>query len=224
MQLRYRGALVAGLVFALSLALTSGSAQAAKSQFSIGGNFGTGIYSNSDINKLLKADTPPRKEIKSGWEYGGTLRYGISNKVSLDAEVNSINAKATTTNPSGNGDEKYAVKGIAVPVNIILALAENDKYTFNLFAGAGPLLSAKLTAQDDTNNIKTDSQTTITAQGGFEGMMFVSPKFAITARALGRTAKISDLQVNGVSSTPKLDADLSGAAFSLGLRAFFGGK
>ena len=224
MQLRYRGALVAGLVFALSLGLSAGAAHAAKGQFSIGGNFGTGIYSNSDINDLLKTASPPRKEIKSGWEYGGSLRYGISNKVSLDAEVNSIKAKATTTNPSSNGDEKWAVKGIAVPVNIVLALSQNDKYTFNLFAGAGPLLSAKLTAEDNTSSIKSDSQTTFTAQGGFEGMVLVSPQFAITARALGRTAKISDIKIGGMSSTPQLDGDLSGAAFSLGLRVLFGGK
>jgi hypothetical protein len=44
---------------------------------------------------------------------------------------------------------------------------------------------------------------------------------ALTARALGRLAKASDVEY-AADPTTKIDVDLSGAAFSLGLRVFFG--
>jgi hypothetical protein len=215
-----RTALSAAVVVVLALGVSNGTAFAGK--FSIGGNFGTGMYSNSDINDILKAETPPRDEISSGWEYGGSLRYGISDKLSIDAEGSKINASSTTSDPAGDGDEHWSVKTFAIPVTLNYALAQSEKYAFNLFAGGGPMISAKLEGRDDTDKIETDGQTKFMGQGGLEGMWLASPKMAITARVLGRTAKISNLESGGVASG--IDADLSGVAFSLGLRAFFGGR
>jgi hypothetical protein len=217
---RYSAALVAGLTAAMALGFVSGPAFAAEGQFSIGGNFGTGIYSNSDLNKLLKAATPPRKEVKSGWEYGGSLRYGVSSKLALDLEANSINGKATTTNPSGDGDEHWRTKGLAIPLNLYYALAQNDDYNFNFFAGAGPMVSSKLHASDNSTDIKSDNKTVFYGQAGFEGQFMLGQKVALGARALGRIAKVKDVKVGGVSSSPPLNLDLSGAAFGIGLRVF----
>lgn len=217
---RHRAALVAAVAVAAALGISTGSAFAGA--FSIGGNFGTGMYSNSDINDLLKAESPPRDEIKSGWEFGGSLRYGISEKLSIDAEGTKINAKSTTSDPAGDGDEHWSVKTFAIPVTLNYALSQNEKYAFSIFAGGGPMLSAKLEGHDDTNSVETDGQTKFMGQGGLEGMWYAGPKMAITARVLGRTAKISNLEQGGVATG--IDADLSGVAFSLGLRAFFGGS
>jgi hypothetical protein len=221
MKARFGIALAAAVAVVLVLGVSAGKSFAAKGQCSIGGNFAAGIYSNKDLNDILKANTPPRKEVKSGWEYGGSFRYNLSNKLALDVEANAIKASATTSDPAGDGDEKWRVQGLAVPVNLYYALSTNDSYAFNIFAGAGPMLSSKLHASDNSDDVKTDSKTVFYGQGGLEGQVLVSPKFAITARALGRIAKIKDPELAG---TPLgIDLDLSGAAFGLGLRLMFGG-
>src|SRR5690348_8254999 len=121
-------------VAAIALALGNAPASAAKGMWSIGGNFGTGTYSNSDLNDILKAQSPPRDEVKSGWEYGGSLRYGVSSKLSIDAELNAIKGSATTTNPSSDGDEHWRTQGMALPVNLVYALSQNESFMFNVFA------------------------------------------------------------------------------------------
>jgi hypothetical protein len=220
---RYRAAVVAAVAVAAALAVTSGAALAAKGQFSIGGNFGTSITNGGAFNDSLKAAIGSQyKEISGDWEYGGSLRYGLSNKVSLDVEVNKIKAKSNTPD-SPNPDLIASETAVVVPVNLIIGLTQNDSYGFNFVAGVGPMLSAQWKAEQGTTEIHSNKKTGLYAQGGFEGMYNVSSQFAITARVLGRLAKASDLELS-TDPTFKADANMSGVAFSLGLRAFFGGS
>jgi hypothetical protein len=212
---------LAALAAVAALAVTNAPASAAKGMWSLGGNFGTGTYSNSDLNDILKADTPPRDEVKSGWEYGGSLRYGISSKLSLDAELNAIKGSATTNNPGGDGDETWRTQGMAMPINLYYALSQNESFMFNVFAGAGPMFGSKLHASDNSDDVKSDSKTVLTAQGGLEGQYLISPKVALGARVLGRTAKVDNIEIDGTPTN--LDLDMSGFSFGLGLRMFFGG-
>jgi len=218
MSFRSRVLILLPSLLAIALA-SAGPAQAAKGVWSLGGNFGTGIYSNSEINDDL--DLIGIDKITSGWEYGGSLRYGISPKASIDAEFNSINGKSSTSD-SPNPDIEASTTGMAVPLSLYYTLSENDDALFNLFIGAGPMFSTKYKLEQGSNSIEGKGKTTFYAHLGLEAQYKLSPTFALTARALGRLAKASDVEDKDDPSNTE-DVDLSGAAFSLGARLYFGG-
>lgn len=217
--------LLTTVVAAAALAASSGAAIAARGQFSIGGNFGTSITDGGAFNDSLKVytDPAPYKDIEGDWEFGGSLRYGVSDKLSLDLEINRIKAKGTTPD-SPNADFIATETAVVMPLNLYYALAQNDSYDFNFFAGVGPMLSAQWKAeQSGFPGLYSEKKTGLYAQGGLEGLFKVSQQFALTGRVLGRIAKASDLKLS-TNPTYTADADMSGIAFSVGLRAFFGGS
>jgi hypothetical protein len=213
-----RSALMVVSAFALGLGLAAGTANAAKGQWSIGGNFGVGTYSNSAFNDSL--DVIGLKNVKDGFEYGGSIRYGVSPKVALDYEVNLLNGKVTDDDQTPNID--ISTKSVALPLSLYYQLASNDKYAFHFFVGGGPMVSTKWKLDNGQTSIESKSKTSFYAHGGFEGDLMLSKTVALTGRALGRLAKASDVEQSD-DPTTKVDVDLSGAAFSLGLRVFFGG-
>ena len=202
----------------LALASLAGPAAAAQQgTFSIGGNFGTGIYSNSDINDELEVSG--YEEITSGWEYGGSLRYQVSPRIALDLEVNRMNP-ASTTEVSGNPDVELSTPGLAIPLNLYFLLSENDQYAFNLFAGAGMVTSSKFKAEQGGIEDEVDAESSFYGQLGVEAQWMLSPQFSLGARALGRMAK-AELEAD--PGDPTFDVDYSGVAFGLGARLSFGG-
>jgi len=235
-MLHCKRALVGLLTVAVAIIALSAPAHAAKGQWSLGGNFGVGLYSNSKINDFLDSVStsgslsPTLKHPKSGWEYGGSLRYGISPKASLDYELNLLNGKGKTdlTNPAG---EKVEVKttGLAGPLSLYYELGKSDKSAFNFFVGVGPMFGTKfkIKASDSSTTVTDEakSKTGLYAHAGFEGDYMLSESFAITARALGRYAKAKNVTWTDPTDPSNVivkDVNLSGGAFSLGLRAFFG--
>lgn len=220
---RTRAAIAAAVAVAAVLCVSTGAAFAAKGQFSIGGNFGTSITNGGTLNDSLKADIgqPPYEDIAGDWDFGGSLRYGISEKAALDFEVNAIKAKGRTE-VSPNFLE-VSEKALATSLNLYYALAQNDSHEFNFFVGAGPLIGAKWKAESNTGEAESESKTSLYAQAGLEGQYKLSKGFALSARAFGRLAKASDVASTD-DPTTKFDVDLSGLAFSVGLRAYFGGN
>ena len=217
--MRNHFARLAGL---LALTLFAVPASADPGAWSLGANFGVGTYSNSDLNDQLATDGV--KAGKDGWEFGGTLRKGMSVKTSLELEGMTMNGKSTTE--FGTSSLDVHTKGIAMPVNFLYALSQNDTHDFNLLVGAGPVLNMHGTfhAEDPSGSGETEtgSKTAFMAQGGFEGDYKVSTQFALSGRVLGRYAKASDVDVNkNDSSQGTFDIDHSGFAFSLGMRMFF---
>ncbi len=233
-------ALTGLLAVAIAFAALATPAHAAKGQWSVGGNFGVGMYSNTKINDYLDslstadAFVPTLKHPKSGWEYGGSIRYGISPKASLDYEINLMNGKGKTdvTSVGGNpttGTEEVKMTGVAAPLSLYYELGKSEKSVFNFFVGVGPMLSTKFkdTASSGGTTVTTESKSKagLYAHLGFEGDYMLSKSFAITARALGRYAKAKDVTYTDPTDPSlalKKDVNLSGGAFSLGLRAFFG--
>jgi hypothetical protein len=224
------------VVIAVALAAVSTPAHAAKGQWSLGGNFGTGLYSNGPLNDFLDSAStagsivPTLKHPKSGWEYGGSIRYGISPKASLDYELNLMNGKGKTdvTSP---GTETVEVKttGLAGPVSLYYELGRSDKSVFNFFVGVGPMFGTKfkITESNSSTSVTDEakSKTGLYAHGGFEGDYMMSKSFAITARVLGRYAKAKNVTWTDPTDPSNVfvkDVNMSGAAFSIGLRAFFG--
>ena len=215
-----RSPLVAMVAFAIGLGLSAGPAHAAKGQWSLGGNFGVGLYSNGQLNDSLEA--VGLEKVSDGFEYGGTLRYGIAPTKALELETNLLNGESSTDVTGGT--IKIKTKAVALPLNLLFQVSENDKYSFHFLIGAGPMLDTKITAEAGSLKTESESKTAFMAQGGFEGDWFMSKQFALTARALGRYAKASDIELDKTDpSAGKIDVNLSGAAFSLGLRVFFGG-
>jgi hypothetical protein len=221
---RSRAMLLAALAVTAALGASTAPALAAKGQFSIGGNFGTSITNGGAFNDSLKASIGSQYEDMAGdWDFGGSLRYGVSDKLSLDLEFNKIKAKSTTT---VGPDELVATEeALAIPLNLVYALTTNDNYDFNFVVGAGLMTGTKWKLESKGTSPASEeskSKSALYAQGGFEGMYKLSPQFALTARALGRLAKASDVEWTDDPDT-KFDVDMSGVAFSVGLRAFFGG-
>lgn len=212
---------------AVALVFSTAPAFAAKGQWSLGGNFGVGTYSNSDFNETAEASFAPLigtsiKDVKDGWEYGGTLRYGMSDKTSLELEGMSMNGKSTTDFTGGSLD--LQTKTFATPVNLLIGLSANDKYDFNAIVGAGPMWGAKATGEANGTSSETASKTAFMGQGGFEGDYMMSRQFALSGRVLGRYAKASDVDLDKDDpSQGTVDLNMSGFAFNLGIRMFFGG-
>ena len=210
---------------AVGLACLSASANAAEhGKWSIGGNFGVGTYSAGDANDYL--ESAGFEKISDGWEFGGTLRTALSPKASLELEGMSLNAKSSNT--TGNTDYEAHIKGFALPLNLLYGLSQNDKNEFSLLVGAGAVLNMKGTSRatdpSETFEGETESKTAFMAQGGLEADHFFSPQFAVAARALGRYAKASNVAIDKNNPTfGNIDLDMSGFAFSLGLRMYFGG-
>ena len=204
---------------AVALVFSTAPAFAAKGQWSLGGNFGVGTYSNGDFNDELQAGGI--EAVKDGWEFGGTLRHGMSDKMGLEIEGMKMDGKSTTT--SGTDELNVHTKAFATPVNLLIGLSQNDKYDFNAIVGAGPMWSAKFTADDGTNSTESGSKTAFMGQGGVEGDYFMSRQFALSARAMGRYAKASNVDITSDPADGQIDLDMSGFAFNLGLRVFFGG-
>src|SRR5262249_51892568 len=107
-------------------------------------------------------------------------------------------------------------------------LSSNDKDAFMFFIGGGPMYSTKWkleTKGSSPQTLEAKGKTGFYAHAGFEADHKLSKSVAITARALGRYAKASDVTYTDPTDPTiqyKADVNLSGGAFSLGLRAFFG--
>lgn len=218
MNRSFRLSLASAIALVALFGAVAPSAAAEKGTFSIGGNFGTGMYSNSDLNDELGSSS---EEIKSGWEIGGSLRYQVSPRLGLDLEVNRMKPASSTPDP-GNPDIKLSTPGMAIPLNLYYLLSENDKYAFNLFGGAGLVTGAKLHGEQEGNPTEIDYATKASfyGQAGVETQWRVAPTFALTARALGRMAKA---EIDDPAITEQIDLDYSGFAFGVGARLMFGG-
>jgi opacity protein-like surface antigen len=206
---------VAVALVALAVFVSPASA-AMPGTFSIGGNFGTGIYSNGDINDILEEGG--QDKINSGWEYGGSLRYQMSPKLALDLEANFMNPAVTIEGTGGDPDTDISTPGMAVPLSLYYQLSQNETTAFNIFGGAGIVTGAKLKLESDGEEDEADAASSFYGQAGLEAQYMVSQSFALGARAMGRMAK-SEIE----DSDPSLDIDYSGFAFSLGARMMFGG-
>lgn len=209
-----RPVLVAAACAALAFALAS-PAQAQKGTFSIGGNAGVGFYSMGDLNDALEANG--FEKITSGWEFGGSLRYQVSEKAALDLEFNKLNPKSTTPDP-GNPDIEYSVPALAIPLSLVYMLSENDQYRLNLLVGAGLLSGVKLHGEQGAVELETDSASGFIGQAGFETLWKLSPQFALSARALGRLGKAT---VDDAGTD--YDASFTGGTLGVGARVSFGG-
>lgn len=197
--------------------LGANTAHAAQGRWSVGGTFGAGIYGGGSLNDSLAASG--LREVKAGWEYGGSIRYRVRGRLSIDCEIVAMNGRGTTDAL----DPKFVAEthGIAIPLSLYYQARQNDAYTFSLFAGAGPALGMKWTAEQGAAEARSSRKSAFYAHAGFEGQLRAGESFGFVSRALARFAMARDVQQADDPST-RFDVSMNGAAFSVGIRWYFG--
>lgn len=220
-MLRHVRFVIVAAVAAMLLSALVHPAAAQKGTFSLGGNFGTGMYSNNDINDVLALLDV--EKIESGWEYGGSLRYKVGPRVALDLEFNRMVPKSTTATPP-EPDVILSTPGMAIPLSLYYAVSENDRYRFNVFGGAGIVTSAEFRGeQSGAEDVSLDAKSGFYGHAGLETEWLVSPQFSLSARALGRMASAEIKGSDPNVDVTTLDIEYGGFAFGLGARVSFGG-
>src|SRR5206468_6273343 len=118
----------------------------------LGAYAGVGSYANGDVNDQLRS--AGYDEIKSGFEFGGSFRYPVSSKLSLDVEVDRLRGRSDNAF-SGGGREKITTSGTPLVGNLYIGALESEDTDVDVFLGAGPLFSAKI--EDEVTSLGSAS-------------------------------------------------------------------
>ncbi len=195
---------------------------------------GKGSAGNEDFAKL-----PETGGNKDGFEgkvqYGGSVRFPIKPRWSLDIELLQFKAEASDTfvvNP------RYSYEATATPiaVSVYWTAMTGSKHRVYVFAGGGPMLSSRAAVKfndPDVGYFVADEGAGTYFHAGVEGEMMLGERFSVSGRVVGRTAKKSDLfkdtyeELNLYSSDPNgrlrgQEVDFSGFGAYVGLRAYIG--
>jgi hypothetical protein len=163
-------------------------------------------------------------------EFGGSVRFPLRPRLSLDLEISRLRAtgKDTVAAPYNTNFEAAA---IPLVVSLYYTVMPGEKFRANLFAGAGPLLAASNTIDLPFFSIRlglSDTKTGTYYHVGGEAEYVVVPRVSLAGRVLYRSATAKELYHD---STLEFDAthplkdrkvDFSGVAFNIGLRAYIG--
>jgi hypothetical protein len=203
--------------------------------------FGHGKYSASAVNDAVKAfDAQPSiqsggaDEIKGDSEFGGSVRFPIRPKLSLDIELSRF--RSTTSDrgvPSlNNAKTEYEIAAMPLAVSAYYGAYSTPKLRVNAFAGAGPMLVTQFKGEIPfISGIRLsveDTKTGVYAHAGIEGEYLLASRLAVTGRVLGRYAKASKvvddktLEDNIFAPWNRRDVDFSGIGLDVGLRAYIG--
>jgi hypothetical protein len=181
-------------------------------RFAISGAISWGLISPDDINRQIQFDNLSSAtavdDITSYTEAVGELRYGVSNRLTLETQLGYLWQDKT--------DGRVTRKVIAFPLTLNLAffLIDAKSRSLSVLAGGGILLNAKYTGEDPLGGFSYTG-TGYSAQAALEFEQFLSDLWAARLRAQGQLAGVSDILPDGGS------LDLSGGAIQLGLRAYF---
>ncbi len=193
--------------------------------------YGTGSGENKDFGSFVVSGGGKNK-FDSQSEFGGSVRFPLKPRLSLDIELARFRATDKDSFPAHQG-AAYEASAIPLIVSLYYNLMPRPKYHVNVFVGAGPLMASqfllKLPVSSTASlNIGDQKQGTI-IQGGLEGEYLLTPKFAISGRVLERSASAKDFfsgdNFSLYSSDLKLDGrkiDFSGFGAFIGLRAYIG--
>lgn len=195
---------------------------------------GKGSAGNKDFEKL-----PAAGGNKDGFEgkmqFGGSVRFPIKPRWSLDLELLQFKAEASDT---FKVFKRYSYEATATPIALSLywTAMTGSKHRVYLFAGGGPMLSTRAAVKFNDPSIGyfvADEGAGTYLHAGVEGEMMLSERFAISGRFVGRSAKKSDLfkdtneslnlyypDPNGVLRGQEVK--FSGVAAYIGLRAYIG--
>jgi len=193
-----------------------------KGDVGLGIFLGGGTYKNDDFNRDLNAHG--YGSIDSGVEYGFGVDYRFSRWFSVGFEVLRVGgdaAQPTTGVLDSLG--QYSATASPLAIDLTAHVARSRRGNLDVFVGAGPLLSATVSAVTDPFELSA-SKTGFYAHAGAGAELRFSPMVAFSARALWRHARANDVDLRSQTGDPNAhwDLDFSGVAFSVGPRIYFG--
>lgn len=200
---------------------------------SISFSWGRGAGENKDMAEIAVAGNGSDKyDVKP--QLGGSVRFPIANKLSLDLELQQLRAKDHDAIAEPN-TAHYEITAYPVSLSLYHSTFSTGRARLNLFAGAGLLSSAISKIDLHLNFGSGDVPVSISGQktgayfhGGLEGEFLVHPRIAVTGRVMERYAKANKVldeygfSAYGSASLKNRSIDFSGFAATLGLRAYIG--
>jgi hypothetical protein len=207
----------------LALAPSASEASGKKGEFGIGVHFGGGTYDNDDFNADL--DRIGYGRIESGIEYGFSADYRLSRWVSLTFNATRIGGESTP--PGGAGDPgttaTYAVRASPIAVGAAFHPLNAKHANLDLFAGAGPLLGATVSASSGIFEFE-GRRTGVYWHGGATAEYRFSPMVSLTLSGLARHAVAKNIDLRQVTGDPEAhwDLEFNGLAVWFGPRIYLG--
>jgi len=193
---------------------------------------GIGSGANEDFGEYVALGGGD-KEFENKPMFGLGVRFPLAPRWSLDLEMTRFHAtNEDTLTVTGRGKGTYELTATPMVVSVVYTAYSSGKLRASVFAGAGPMLNAY--ASDKFLYFVgiplkvTDTKVGTYFHGGLEGEYTLHPKLSLTARALFRSAKATemfeDLDFTQYSSGTlgNRDLDFSGYGLSLGLRGYVG--
>ncbi|HEV2105472.1 MAG TPA: tetratricopeptide repeat protein [Candidatus Eisenbacteria bacterium] len=194
---------------------------------SLGFLYGTGSGDNKNYGDISKAGGGPGK-LDNKPEFGGTVRFPIHPRFSLDIEVSRFRATAKDTNKV-----EYTVTGSPLVASLYYAAYSTSKIHVNGFVGIGSLLNAEANVTLPFGGVPIS----LAAQkngwyyhAGVEGEYLLVPKLSVNGRLLVREASAKDMNLavedpfriyNNLNLNHR-KIDFSGIGAFIGLRAYIG--
>jgi hypothetical protein len=178
----------------------------------ISGAISWGLISPDDVNRQIQFDNlsfaVALEDMTTFTEVVGELRYGISNRVSAEAQIGFL------WQDVNDGRVSRRLSTFPLTLSLVYFLVAGESRTLSAIAGGGVLLETRLSGEDPLGQSHF-SGTGYVAQAALEFEQMFSDLWAIRLRALGQLAKATDVLPDGGM------IDLSGGALQLGLRAYF---
>jgi hypothetical protein len=207
---------------------------------SVGMLYGLGNAANKDFGSLAAAKGGA-SEFDASPEFGGSVRFPIRPRWSVDLELSRLRATDTDGLPVGDYEHKsYEASAFPLVASVTYIALPGSRFRGNVFVGAGPLLAAQAEIQflhdHGARGVIPVSlsarNTSLYAHAGIEGELLVTPKLAISGRVVGRYARSSELDFRQPTflvyeDVPTSDLqgkriDFSGVGVALGLRTYIG--
>ncbi|HEV2105471.1 MAG TPA: tetratricopeptide repeat protein [Candidatus Eisenbacteria bacterium] len=194
---------------------------------SLGFFYGTGSGDNKSYGEVSKAGGGPSK-LDNKPEFGGTVRFPILPKFSLDIEMSRFRATATDKSPF-----EYTLTGSPLVASLYYTAFSTTKIHLNGFVGVGSLLDANTNIKLPLFGVPINLSTQKNGwyyHAGVEGEYLVLRKLSVNGRVLLREATAKDMNLavedpfNLYSNTNvnHRKIDFSGFGAFIGLRAYIG--
>jgi hypothetical protein len=201
---------------------------------SIGFHLGYGRHTNHDLN--VYANLYGHDSDKGGTEFGGSVRFPVLPRWSLEVEITSLASKVTAVspvNPMSPALYEEVTKAQPLIGSVYFLAVGRPHLRCYAFVGGGPMLGTEWKAAQTTNkaDVILASRTGPYVHAGVEGEYLVTPRLAVNLRLLGRHANSGALNFGQLGaailpgSVPRLNGrsvDYRGYAVLLGLRAYVG--
>jgi hypothetical protein len=193
-------------------------------------HWGIGSGANEEFGEYV-ASGGGDSEYENDPHFGGGVRFPLAPRWSLDIQIERFRATNADSFPENNG-ARYEITALPVAVSVAYLLLDHPRYRVSAFAGGGPMLEASSSVSFPFFTIDlqiADDKVGTYLHGGLEGEYLFHRRFAVTGRALFRSAKATglfkdtdfDFYGEGQNIADR-DIDFSGFAANIGLRAYVG--